>query len=311
MSKVRLRLPATSANLGPGFDTLALALQLYLHVEAEAAPPGQTESMRINAAGRSASLCSVLDDNLLVKTYRSVFTRQERSEVPLSLTMRNEIPLGMGCGSSAAVRLAGIALAAHFGQLGWDRDRILLEAARLEGHPDNAAACWRGGFVAAAWTEEGGAQRVIAVTMRPPAEWRAMLVLPEQPLATSVSRAVLPDRYERPDVVQNLQSTALLTAALATGRGDLVAAAMRDRLHQPYRAKECPLLPMLLPLAGNAGILGVALSGAGPGVLLLIESDRFLVEAKKRVLEVVDQLAVEILICPLEGEAAEMVVSQE
>ncbi|MGA8109277.1 MAG: homoserine kinase [Acidobacteriaceae bacterium] len=298
MSGVRLRLPATSANLGPGFDALALALKLYLEIEAAAA----AETV-IQATGRNAGVCGALENNLLLETYRGVLAAAGRPAMPLAITMRNGIPLGMGCGSSAAVRLAGVALAAHFGELAWDRERILAEAARLEGHPDNAAACWLGGFVASAW----GDGRVRAVALPLPEAWRAVLVLPERPLATTASRAVLPDRYGRGEVVENLQNTALLTAALASGRGDLVAAAMRDRLHQPYRAKECPLLPALLPLAGREGVLGVALSGAGPGVLLLTESDDAAGETIPRArVAVADAGAegAEILRCELEREAA-------
>lgn len=292
---MKLRLPATSANLGPGFDTLAVALRLYLDIEAEPA-----REMQIRATGRNAQVCASLENNLLLETYRSLLAGQERPATPLAIVMHNEIPLGMGCGSSAAVRLAGIALAVRFGDLGWDRDRILTEAARLEGHPDNAAACWLGGFVASAWTGD----LVRALAFPPPEAWRAVLVLPERPLATSASRAVLPERYERDAVVENLQNVALLTAAFAAGRGDMISAAMRDRLHQPWRAKECPLLPALLPLAGQGGILGVALSGAGPAVLLLAESEHAAAEAEARVRTALQGFPAEILSCALEAKAA-------
>lgn len=295
MRGMRLRLPATSANLGPGFDTLALALKVYLEIEAK--PAAKTE---IRATGRSPSVCGTLRNNLLLQTYERVLAEQGRKAARLVITMRNEIPLGMGCGSSAAVRLAAVALASHFGNLRWDRERILTEAAQLEGHPDNAAACCLGGFVVSARV----AKHVQAVRMALPREWRAVLVLPEQPLATSASRAVLPESYSRSDVVENLQNVALLTAAFASGRGDLLAAAMRDRLHQPYREKECPLLPPLLPLAGQDGILGVALSGAGPGVLLLAQSRAAALKAARRARTAVAGTAVEVLVCELERDAA-------
>ncbi|HKO12810.1 MAG TPA: hypothetical protein VJV22_12625, partial [Acidobacteriaceae bacterium] len=105
MSRVSLRLPATSANLGPGFDTLALALQLFLEIEAEAA-----EEFRLEATGRNADLCGRIENNLLIETYRNLLREQSRRIVSLRICMRNEIPLGMGCGSSAAVRLAAVAL---------------------------------------------------------------------------------------------------------------------------------------------------------------------------------------------------------
>ena len=184
--------------------------------------------------------------------------------------MKNGIPLGMGCGSSAAGRLAAIALAVHFGGLGWSSEQILEEACALEGHPDNASACWLGGFVAAA--NEGRAVHVARVV--PPAEWRAIVVLPPAPLATSKARAVLPASYSRADAVRNIQAVSLLGLAFAQGRGDLLRVAMNDRIHQPYRAPICPLLPRLLPLAGRHGILGAALSGAGPAVLVIVDEEQ-------------------------------------
>ncbi|MGC2637004.1 MAG: homoserine kinase [Acidobacteriaceae bacterium] len=298
---VKLRLPATSANLGPGFDTLALALKLYLAIEAE-----EAVVFRIEAVGRDASLCvaetdATIRDNLLLATYREMLEQQGRPVVPLQIRMRNDIPLGMGCGSSAAVRLAAVALASHYGDLGWDRERILAEACRLEGHPDNAAACWMGGFVASA--AEGEAIR--GVSFAPPSAWRAVLVMPDRPLATTASRAVLPENYARQQVVANLQRVALLTAAFAAGRADLLTEGMRDWVHQPYRAAVCPLLPRLLPLAGKAGIAGVALSGAGPAVLLLTESDAAAETARRAALEAVRGIErVEIVTCELESEPA-------
>lgn len=295
---LHLRLPATSANLGPGFDTLALALDLYLEIRAR-----EADAFSIRATGRGPEICGALDGNLLLDVYRGTLTANGCDVKPLALEVENGIPLGMGCGSSAAVRLAGVALAAHFGRLGWSREAILAEATRREGHPDNTAACWMGGFVAACWN--GG--KLHAVSIAPPAAWRALIVLPGKPLATTASRAVLPKSYSSADVVANLQRVAMLTAAFATGRGDLIAEAMRDRMHQPYRREVCPLLPQLLPLSGTDGILGVALSGAGPGILILIDSENQAERIERLVREVLrEQEPVEILRCRLETHAARM-----
>jgi homoserine kinase len=324
-SGFRLKLPATSANLGPGFDTLALALALYLEIDAQPA-----DAFAIEASGRNVDLCQRLEGNLLLQVYReTVRTWAAREAPPLRLLMRNGIPLGMGCGSSAASRLAAVALAAHFGELGWSRERILDEASHLEGHPDNAAACWLGGFAASGWGEpvsgnpvgartigtgEGHSgledrRSVAAISLTPPSEWHALLVLPAAPLATTTSRAVLPDHYSRRDTVLNLQRVALLTAAFASGRGELLRAATGDSLHQPYRAAVCPLLPTLLPLAGRGGILSVTLSGAGPAVLLLLASDQAEKDASGMVLECVGARApgagiAEIIDCPLAPQPA-------
>ena len=261
---IRLRLPATSANLGAGFDAAAVALDFYLDIEAQAA-----EEFSIVASGRDAECCAQLEDNLILGIYRRLLDENQRPVVPLAIRMRNEIPLGMGCGSSAAGRLAAIALAVHFGQLAWTDEKILEEASALEGHPDNAAACWLGGYVSAA----SDGPKVHVARVAPPAEWRAIVVLPAEPLATSKARAVLPANYPREDVIVNLQSVSLLGLAFAHARGDLLRIAMRDRIHQPYRASICPMLPRLLPLTGHEGILGAALSGAGPAVLVVVDHE--------------------------------------
>jgi homoserine kinase len=133
------------------------------------------------------------------------------------------------------------------------------------------------------------------------------VVLPERPLATVASRAVLPESYPRADIVANLQRVAVLTGAFAAGRGDLIADAMRDRMHQPYRSEVCPLLPRLLPLSGTNGVLGVALSGAGPAVLVLAESAKGAQRAEERVQEILrDGDPIEVLECGLETKAAHM-----
>ncbi|MGB7267814.1 MAG: homoserine kinase [Terracidiphilus sp.] len=260
----RLRLPATSANLGAGFDTAAVALDFGLEIEAEA-----QQEFSIAATGRNADWCARLEDNLILTTYKDLLRNHERTVVPLAIRMANGIPLGMGCGSSAAARLAAIALAVHFGQLDWCTERILEEAYALEGHADNVAACWLGGFV----TVECEGRKVYAARVVPPEEWRAILVFPTEPLATSKARAVLPQSYPLEDVVANLQSVGVLGLAFAQARGDLLRLAMKDRIHQPYRERICPLLPLLLPLVGKHGILGAALSGAGPAMLVIVDHE--------------------------------------
>ena len=294
---VRLRLPATSANLGPGFDAAAVALDFYLEIEAAAA----TE-FSIVATGRNSDRCSRLEDNLILGVYRRILVENGKPVTPLALRMENGIPLGMGCGSSAAGRLAAISLAVHFGQLAWSSDRILEEASALEGHPDNVAACWLGGFVTAA--NEGRTVHVARVT--PPSEWRVLVILPTTPLATSKARAVLPGSYSREDAVINIQSASLLAMAFAQGRGDLLRIAMRDRIHQPYRASICPLLPRLLPLAGEHGILGAALSGAGPAVLVILDGNRTTETATEAIRKAAgDLLDPEILACRFENAGVE------
>jgi homoserine kinase len=268
----RMRLPATSANLGSGFDAAAVALDFALEIEAK---PAATFS--IEASGLDSDQCSRLENNLILGIYQRILESNAKPVIPLAIRMHNEIPLGMGCGSSAAGRLAAIALAVHFGELDWDSEQILEEACELEGHPDNAAACWLGGFVAAA----NVGRTVHVARVEPPAEWRAIVVLPQESLSTSKARAVLPPSYASADVVANIQAVSMLGLAFAQGRGDLLRVAMQDRIHQPYREEMCPILPRLLPLAGKSGILGVGLSGAGPSVLVIVESEAMLASASE------------------------------
>jgi homoserine kinase len=286
---VRLRLPATSANLGPGFDSAAVALDFYLDIEAEPAA-----EFSIAATGRNAERCATLENNLILGIYERLLREHGKPVVPLAIRMANGIPLGMGCGSSAAGRLAGIALAVHFGQLDWSSEQYLEEASALEGHPDNAAACWFGGFVAAACV----GRSVHAALVVPPSQWRAIVVLPAEPFATSAARAMLPTYYPSADVVANIQSVAMLGLAFAQGRADLLPIAMRDRIHQPYRAEVFELLPRLLPLAGKHGVLGAALSGAGPAVLVIVGSEASLDEASTAIRHALEAMPEhELLVC--------------
>jgi homoserine kinase len=261
---LHLRLPATSANLGPGFDALGLAIALYLTIDATVA-----DVFHIDASGRNADLCARLEDNLILTTYVDVLANAGVVARRLHLKLHNEIPLGMGCGSSASALLAGVLLANHFGGLNWTDQQILEEACSREGHPDNVAACYLGGMTISAAKQD----RVVTATCGQNLAWGLTLALPSASLATPKARALLPATYSRQDAVANIQSTALLVAAFAQGRGDLLRTAMEDRLHQPYRMEACPLLALLLPLTENPAILGVALSGAGPSVLLITETE--------------------------------------
>jgi homoserine kinase len=257
---VHLRLPATSANLGPGFDALGLAMALYLTIDATVA-----ETFHIDASGRDAALCANVENNLILTTYIDILANSGILAPPLHLKLHNEIPLGMGCGSSAAALLAGVHLASHFGNLNWNTQQILEEASRREGHPDNVAACCLGGMTIAARTKNG----LVTATCGQNLTWNLLLALPSASFSTKKARALLPATYSREDTVTNIQATALLVAAFAQGRGELLRTAMQDYLHQPYRMEACPLLPLLLPLTEDPAILGVALSGAGPSVLLI------------------------------------------
>lgn len=297
LAPLHLRLPATSANLGPGFDSLGLAMALYLTIDASISATG---AFHIDATGRNAELCSAIDDNLILTTYVDVLANAGRLSPRLHLTLHNEIPLGMGCGSSAAALLAGVFLASHFGQLNWTPQQILEEACRREGHPDNVAACFCGGMTVSAMTDTSAVKTAIYSKNL---NWNLLLALPSASLSTSKARALLPAHYSRADTVANIQATALLVSSFAQGRGDLLATAMQDRIHQPYRMQACPLLPRLLPLNGAPGILGVALSGAGPSVLLIIEASASVPKLLSAIREAAHDSALEIVQTTIAGPA--------
>jgi homoserine kinase len=274
-SSFRIDLPATSANLGPAFDAAALAMDFYIRIEARPA-----KEFSISASGRDQKICGKIEDHLVLNTYHEVLERSGKPITPLSLRIVNEIPIGKGCGSSAAARLAGIALAVRFGRLRWTDAQIVGEASRREHHPDNASACWMGGLTVACMS---GADDAQVVRIRPKGKWPLLLAIPEQCLATEEARRVLPDRYSRADAVTNIQNSMLLLAAFTQGRHDLLAAALEDRIHQPYRAALCPLLPCLGRLKEKEGILGTALSGAGPSVLMFLDPGASLRKIRKLV----------------------------
>lgn len=265
MNQFQLNLPATSANLGPAFDTAALALNLSLRITA-----AKAKEFAIAVTGRDQEICGRLENHLILTTYREVLQAEVKPIVPLALEIKNEFPIGKGCGSSAAARLAGVALAVHFGKLRWNSDRIVGEAARRERHSDNAAACWMGGVTVSRMAGAGEAQ---VARFLPKGKWPLLLAIPDESLSTEQAREVLPRHYSRHDVVSNIQHSMLLLAALFQGDRKLLASTLNDRIHQPYRAPLCPLLPALQDFPREKGVLGAVLSGAGPSVLMFLDAE--------------------------------------
>lgn len=270
-----LRVPASSANLGPGFDALGLALEIYLDCRFRRAP-----ALSITVSGRDAGCIPGTEENLIWQTAQAVARDVGEPLPPIELEIVNDIPLGKGLGSSAAALTAGVVIADALLGLNWRPARILDEAARIEGHPDNVAACVLGSIVTAA-IDSAGMTRAIRLEL--PEKFGIGVVVPDFDLPTAKARAVLPDRYSRADAVFNVQRAALLIAALATGTTSAFPAALEDRFHQPYRAALVPGLAEILKLRAP-GLLGCALSGAGPSVLVFHE------RGYERVCELVRQI---------------------
>jgi homoserine kinase len=257
-----VRVPASSANLGPGFDALGVALGIYLECRFR-----KSDSLSIHASGRDADSIPIGPDNLIWQTALAVAANARLPISPIELHIENQIPLGKGLGSSAAALTAGVVIADRLLGLGWKPLRILDEAARLEGHPDNVAACVLGSIVASA-IDSGGVARAVRVDL--PSRFGIAIVVPDFVLHTSKAREVLPTCYTREDAIFNVQRSALLMAALATGTTTAFPAALEDRFHQPYRVSLVPGLDDILKLRAP-GLLGCALSGAGPSILAFYE----------------------------------------
>jgi len=270
ITTTELRVPASTSNLGPGFDCFGLALKLYLTVRATAVP-GAAEPCRVTTTGAPEN--ESLPRNAINLIYRAMAfaaRRQGTTLSPVELNVHNEIPLASGLGSSGAAIIAGIKLAGLMTATEIPDQAILNYATEFEGNPDNVAASLFGGFLTNCISTDG---TVISAKLDWPAEIRVVVVSPHSQLPTHVARAALPRTVSRVDAVHNLQRTALFVSALAERRYDLLWEAMRDRLHQPHRESLVPGLREALTLPRIQGLLGIALSGAGPSIVALVDDN--------------------------------------
>lgn len=262
---VRVRVPATSANLGPGFDALGLSLGLYDDVVVRVADAG----LHIDIAGEGADTVPRDESHLLVRSLRAAFDLLGGQPRGLELVCANRIPHGRGLGSSAAAICAGIVAARAVTIGGAERlgDEALVElATELEGHPDNVAACLFGGFTLS-WMDAGVAR---AIRMTPADSIVPVVFVPARAVATETARGLLPRTVPHADAAANAARAALLVEAL-TRRPELLLTATEDRLHQEYRA---PAMPESVSLVNRLRADGVpaVISGAGPTVLALADS---------------------------------------
>jgi homoserine kinase len=270
-----VRVPASTSNLGAGFDCFGLALRLYLTVRATVAPQA-ADPCRVRTTGEGSGAspprggCDAPlprgGDNLIFRAMRLAAEREGWSLPRARLSVRNEIPLGRGLGSSAAAIVAGLSLCAALCERELPDEILLRYATELEGHADNVAASLLGGWVTTC-VGEGG--EVLAVKRRWPAGIKAVVVSPHVALDTSRARAALPREVSRADAVYNLQRAALFGAALEERAEELLWEATRDRLHQKHREHLVPGLADALSTKRRPGLLGLALSGAGPSVVAL------------------------------------------
>jgi homoserine kinase len=259
--RARVRVPATSANLGPGFDALGLALGL--HNEVEAQPAARTH---VVIEGEAAARLPSGDKNVVVRGIRLAYEAAGCAPERWAVRCVNRIPTARGLGSSAAAWVGGLAAGNALLGSPLDRAALLRLAARAEGHPDNVAAAVYGGLTVAS----GDGDAVVALTLPVPPGLVWVALVPEVTSSTAEARAVLPHTVPRADAVFNVQRVALLLASLQAGRVDLLRAALDDRLHQPYRRRLFPWMPGVIDAARAAGAIGCVLSGAGPSILAVV-----------------------------------------
>lgn len=268
----RVKVPASTANLGPGFDTLGMALSLYAWIEME-----EAEETVFHLYGDEMAGLPRDKSNLLYKVAQMVFAEAGVSVPELSISMYSEIPLTRGLGSSASAIVGALAAANAMIGSPLDGAKLFDMATAIEKHPDNVGASLFGGIITAVW--DGSHADYIRID--PPEGLEVLVVIPEFELETAKARQALPAEVTLGDAVHNISRTSLLTAALAAGRLDLIGAAMQDRLHQPYRAPLVPGMEKLLAEAPGHGALGIALSGAGPTLLCMVDRN----EQRKQELE--------------------------
>jgi homoserine kinase len=256
--------PASSANLGPGFDALGLALGLHNEIAAS-----ESDSVALTIEGEGADQLAPNERNVVVRAVRAAHEAAGRPFRGCSLACVNRIPLARGLGSSAAAWVGGLVAGNALLGSPLDRDALLVLAARAEGHPDNVAAALLGGLTVAYGAGDGAR----ALSLPVPAGLRWVVLVPDVSMSTAEARAILPQSVPRTDAVFNVQRVALLLASLQAGRADLLSAALEDRLHEPYRLGLFPWMTDVAAGARAAGALGCVLSGAGPSLLAVASGE--------------------------------------
>ncbi|MBI2216772.1 MAG: homoserine kinase [Candidatus Rokubacteria bacterium] len=262
--RVHVRVPATTANLGPGFDALGLALALHNDVIA-----AEADDVAVTIEGHGAADLPADARNVVVRGMRLAYEAAGRPFRGARVRCANRIPPARGLGSSAAAWVGGLVAANALLGSPLDRETLLTLATRSEGHPDNVAAAICGGLTVSCVTPSG----VTAISLPVPPRLTWVTLVPERTSSTAEARAVLPAAVPREDAIFNVQRVALLLASLQTDAPEALRTALDDRLHQPYRLRLFPWMPDVVAAAQKAGALGCVLSGAGPSLLAVVGDD--------------------------------------
>ena len=264
MDKITVRVPATTANIGPGFDSMGCALALYNEITCEVLPAG-----KLVITGCPEQYQN--EENLAVQGYRAVLKRLGLPQEGLALDIRANIPVCRGLGSSAALIAGGAAAANLLHGASLTCDKLLEVTNEIEGHPDNLAPAIYGGLTAS--LVEDGKPRTVKLPLSPALRWVA--AIPDFELSTHAARSVLPKDVPFADAVYNASHAAVLAGALGSGSRELIALALRDRLHQPYREKLIPEYGKVKAAAEQCGAIAFCISGAGPTLLALTDDETF------------------------------------
>ncbi|HHW60772.1 MAG TPA: homoserine kinase [Syntrophomonadaceae bacterium] len=260
MDMVKVRVPATTANLGPGYDTLGMAVSMFLEVEFELSSKHST----VNAEGLDCEqLSSAVEDHLIIQAAEFVFKKAGQPRPPLHLFIKNGIPVAKGLGSSAAAIAAGMFGANVLLGTPFTRQQLINWAVQREGHADNVVPAFVGGLTVNLLNGD----KVFYEKLSVPPELQLILLVPDFTLATQKSRSVLPAEIPLEQAVASMQRSCLLVAGLAKGRVEHLRWAMDDRLIQPLRKQFVPGFDQVLAAARKAGAIGVVMSGAGPSIV--------------------------------------------
>lgn len=275
MTVIRVAAPATTANLGPGYDCLGMALDIWNTVEVEPLSDGAVPSVSVSGEGEGELEAG--PENLVYRSMEFLYRESDLPMPPLRVHCDNEIPLARGLGSSAAAIAGGLAAANALANVttegsGFTPRELLEMAATIEGHPDNVAAAVMGGLqLVVTEAQDTGESTLYTVPVSVPAAIHAVLFIPETRIATADARAALPQQLPVPDAVHNMARVALLVAGMATNHPEYLSVATQDKLHQPYRQPLFPAMKLLMKAALDAGALGAFLSGSGSTVLALTQ----------------------------------------
>ena len=266
MTTVRVKAPATTANMGPGYDCLGMALDVWNALEVTVLDVGESV---VEVTGEGEGELGTGRDNLVHKSMEFLFDDAGEKMPTVSIKCDNAIPLARGMGSSAAAIAGGLVAANSLCSQEYTAKDLLEMAATIEGHPDNVAAAVMGGMqlVISDTTEEG--QRLYTVPVNVPSDLHAVIFVPDVRISTEDARAVLPESVPMDDAVHNMSRVGLLVASMATNHPEFLAVATQDRLHQPYRHPLFTAMKVIFKAALDAGALGVFLSGSGSTVLAL------------------------------------------